>query len=539
MRTTTNLEETNTERDPGRWMALYSVIVAVLAVILDGALMGLIAPAIAQDLGVDAATIGLISSISMLMLAAFILGGGTLGDIYGRKRFLSYGLIGVAVTSFLAMVAPGAALLIPVRALSGIMAALVNPLALAIIMVSFDKEERPKALGLYGAALGGAAGLGTIVISFLNQQAGWRATFALILLLAVVGFIMVRRFVQESKAGGSKHVDWIGILLAAAGLFAVVYGINQAASQGFGSPAVLVPVCIGAVLLVVLVLYSKRTTEPALRISLFQNKVFSVGVLLFLLMGFSSTGAYFQLSTYLQSLQRVSPIQAALTLLPYTLSLLVFAILAGGWVGRFPQRLLIAGGLAMMTVGLALMALFLSPTAGFWVFLLPLVLLGGGFNIANIPRINTVLATAPPELAGAASATNNASIQLGNSLGIAVMGALFQGIARNAYTSDLTELGLGTAEIERSVEVLAAWLKANAGEVAAQFGITVQQIEGVIDHYQRAYTTGVAQVLLIGAAVVAVGAILAWFTFQKRAETRSQEPAPVSADDEFYKKPVD
>jgi MFS family permease len=85
------LKETNTERDPSRWMTLYSVIVAVLAVTLDGALMGLIAPAVAQDLGADAATIGLISSISMLMLAAFILGGGTLGDIYGRKRFLSYG----------------------------------------------------------------------------------------------------------------------------------------------------------------------------------------------------------------------------------------------------------------------------------------------------------------------------------------------------------------------------------------------------------------------------------------------------------------
>jgi MFS family permease len=315
------------------------------------------------------------------------------------------------------------------------MAALVNPLALAIIMVSFDKEERPKALGLYGAALGGAAGLGTIVISFLNQQAGWRATFG--------------------------------------GLFAVVYGINQAAAQGFGSPVVLVPVGIGAVLLVLLVLYSKRTTEPALRISLFQNKTFAVGVLLFLMMGFSSMGPYmgfssmgpyFQLSTYLQSLQRVSPIQAALTLLPYTLSLLVFGILAGGWVGRFPNRLLIAGGLALMMLALAALALWLNPAVGFWVYLVPLVLLGAGFSIANIPRMNAVLATAPPELAGAASATNNASLQLGSSLGIAVMGALFQGIARNAYTSDLTELGLGTAEIERSVEVLAAWLKANAGD---------------------------------------------------------------------------
>jgi DHA2 family multidrug resistance protein-like MFS transporter len=212
----------------------------------------------------------------------------------------------------------------------------------------------------------------------------------------------------------------------------------------------------------------------------------------------------------------VSPIQAALTLLPYTLSLFVFAILAGGWVGKRPNRFLIGGGLALMTLGLAAMALLLSPAAGFWVYLVPLILLGGGFNIANIPRMNAVLATAPPELAGAASATNNASLQLGSSLGIAVMGALFQGLARNAYSTQLTALGLETAEIERSVEVLATWLKANAGDVAAQFGITAQQLEGVITNYQDAYTTGVAQVLLIGAAVVAVGVILAWPTFRTR-----------------------
>lgn len=516
MTTTTDPKDMTSERDPGRWMALYSVIVAVLAVILDGALMGLIAPAVAQDLGASAATIGLISSMSMLMLAAFILGGGTLGDIYGRKRFLSYGLIGVTITSVLAMVAPAAAMLVPVRALAGIMAAVVNPLALAIIMVTFDKEERPKALGLYGAALGIVGGLGTIIIAFLNQQFGWRATFGLIILLAVVGFIMVSRFVQESKAGGAKRVDWIGILLTAGGLFGIVYGINQAAARGFGSPAVLVPVGIGAVLLVVLVLYSKRTKEPALRLSLFQNKIFAVGVLLFLMMGFASMGAFFQLSTYLQSLQKVSPIQASLTLLPYTLSLFVFAILAGGWVGKFANRFLIGGGLALMTLGLAAMALLLSPAAGFWVYLVPLVLLGGGQSIANIPRMSAVLATAPPELAGAASATNNASTQLGSSLGIAVMGALFQGLARKTYFSDLTELGLDQATIQKSVDVLTAWLKTNSGDVASQFGITVQQLEGVISEYQHAYTSGVVQVLWVGAAVIAVGAVLAWFTFQKK-----------------------
>jgi len=137
-------------RDPDRWMVLAAAIVAVLATVLDGALMGLIAPAVAADLGTDAATIGLISSINVLMMAAFILGGGTLGDIYGRKRFLMYGLIGIIITSALAFLASSATILIPVRALAGIMAALVNPLALAIITVTFDAQERPKALGLPG-----------------------------------------------------------------------------------------------------------------------------------------------------------------------------------------------------------------------------------------------------------------------------------------------------------------------------------------------------------------------------------------------------
>jgi hypothetical protein len=107
---------------------------------------------------------------------------------------------------------------------------------------------------------------------------------------------------------------------------------------------------------------------------------------------------------------------------------------------------------------------------------------------------------------------------LGSSLGIAAMGALFQGFARNAYTSDLRALGLGAAEIEKSVDVLRAWLETNAGDVAAQFGITVQQLEGVIGNYQNAYTTGVTQVLWIGAALVGAGAVLAWFTFQKKRE---------------------
>jgi len=497
-------------------MALYAVLVATLATVLDGALLGLIAPSVKQDLGVNDATMSLMAAISMLMLAAFIFGGGTLGDIYGRKRFLNYGLIGLIVTSILAFVVPSAGLLIPVRALAGIMAALVNPLAMAIIVVTFDNQERPKALGLYGASLGIAGGLGTIVIAFLNGQFGWRSTFGLVLALALIGFLMVSRFVKESKASGSKRVDWLGIFLTAVGLFGIVYGINQAGLAGFASSQVLVPVGIGAVSLVILVFYSRNAKDPALQLSLFKNKVFSSGILLMILIGFASMGPFFQLSTYLQALQKVPPLQASLTLLPYTLALFAFAILAGGWVGKYSNQRLITGGMVLMVLGLVAMGFLLNRSAGFLVYLLPMILLGGGQSIANVPRMSAVLATAPPELAGAASATNNASVSLGGSLGIAIMGVLFQGFARNTYFTDLAEKGLDQATIQKSVEVLSTWLKVNSGDVAAQFGITVQQLEGVIAEYQHAFTSGVSQVLWIGASVAALGAMLAWFSFGKK-----------------------
>lgn len=143
---------------------------------------------------------------------------------------------------------------------------------------------------------------------------------------------------------------------------------------------------------------------------------------------------------------------------------------------------------------------------------------GGGQSIANVPRMNATLATVPPELAGAASATDNASIQLGSALGIAIMGALFQNIAPKTYLTDLAARGLTGEQIDKSVEVLNAWLDINAGDVASQFGITVQQLEGVISYYQHASTSGVGQVLWVGAAVLAIGAVLAWLTFKQKEE---------------------
>jgi MFS family permease len=202
-------------------------------------------------------------------------------------------------------------------------------------------------------------------------------------------------------------------------------------------------------------------------------------------------------------------------LLPNSLALFVFSILAGRWVGKYSTQKMISGGLLVLALGLILMNFWLTPDAGFMAYLLPLVLMGAGYSVANTPRFSVVLPSAPPELAGAVSATNNASLKLGSAFGIAVMGAFFQSIARNTYISDRVEASVQTADIRRSAEVIGAWLQTNSGNVAGEFGITVQQLEGVIGNYQNTFTTGTAQALL-------VAAVVAWFTYREgRSETQT------------------
>jgi MFS family permease len=198
------------KRDPGRWLVLFACIAAVLMVVIDSVILNLIVPSIQKDFNASQSTIGLMASISTLMLAAFTLGGGTLGDLYGRRRFILIGTGGMVAAAILSMLAPSAESLIGIRGLDGIFEALVSPLALAIITVTFDSEERPKALSIYGAALGIMGGLSSLIAQSLNQAFGWRSTFTLTIALGILTIFLISRFVRESKAAGSHKLDGMG-----------------------------------------------------------------------------------------------------------------------------------------------------------------------------------------------------------------------------------------------------------------------------------------------------------------------------------------
>ncbi|XWK89352.1 MAG: MFS transporter [Phormidium sp.] len=500
------------QRDRGRWMVLFACIVAVLMVAIDSGILTLIVPAIQKDLNAPQATIGLMSSISTLMLAAFILGGGTLGDIYGRRRLILIGTGGIVAAAILSMLASSAGALIGIRAMDGVCQALVNPLALAIITITFDQEERPKAIGIYGATLGIMGGFSSLAIQYFNQAFGWRSVFTLVIGLGLLTIFLMLRFVSESKAPGSRQLDWQGILLCAVGLFTLIYGISQASGNGgFFSAGVLIPGIIGLIILGIFIWWEARVESPALELSLFQKPAFSLGNLLILLFSFAQTGVFFHLSNYFQVLLKKSPVESALMLLPLTLALFVFNIISGTLVNRFGMRSLIVTGTAMFALAMFLFSRLISPDLTLWTLLIPMLLLGAGMAIANIPRMNALLSSAPPNLAGVASATNNAFMQLGNAMGVAVTVALVTTFGRNYYLGELTKAGLNEERIRKVNELLQKVLSSDLPSISSQFAIPEQQMKGLVGNYQAAFTTGVTQMMLVSAIALFLAAILSWF----------------------------
>lgn len=500
-------------------MVLFACIIAVLMVAIDSGILNLIVPSIQKDLNASQATIGLLSSISTLMLAAFILGGGTLGDMYGRRRFILIGTGGIVASGILSMLAPTAGSLIGIRALDGVFQAFVNPLSLAILTVTFDDEERPKALGIYGATLGILGGFSSLAIQFFNQSFGWRSVFLLTIGLGLITIFLMLRFVSESRAAGSRKLDWLGILLCAAGLFALIYGISQASGEGgFFSSAVLLPVIAGLIILGLFIGWESKVESPALELSLFRKPAFSLGALLILLFSFAQTSVFFHLSNYFQVLLQKTPVQSALMLLPLTLSLFCFSLVSGSIVNRFKSRTLIVSGTLLFALALFFFSRLISPTLSIWTLLIPMLLLGAGYAIANIPRMNAMLSSAPPALAGTASATNNAVVQLGNAMGIAVTVALVTTFGRNYYRGELTKAGLNSEQISQANDLLKKVLSSDIPSIASQYAIAQEKLEGLVGNYQAAFTTGVSQMFLVAAIVLILAAIVVRFKFRVDAQ---------------------
>jgi EmrB/QacA subfamily drug resistance transporter len=416
----------------GRWVVVATVLGSGMAS-LDATVVGIALPRIARDFHGSVADLQWIVGVYLLTLAGLLLLGGALGDRYGRRRVFSVGVVWFAVSSAACGLAPSVGFLIAARALQGVGGALLTPGSLAILQASFAPGDRARAIGAWSGFGGVAGAIGPFVGGWLIAAVSWRAIFFLNLPLAAAVLILTARHVPESlDPDAPRRVDLLGAALATAGLVGLTYGLVEAPARGWTSPAVLACLVLAAAAMVGFLVTEATEATPLVPLEMFASRLFNATNLVTFAVYGALGGALFLLPVHLQQVARYTPTKAGAALLPITFIMLALSARSGALAARIGPRLQMTAGPLVVGTGLALMVR-INASGGYLSHVLPaVVVLGLGLAITVAPLTATVLAAAPTERAGVASAINNDVARTAGLIAVAVLPAA-AGITGDSY----------------------------------------------------------------------------------------------------------
>jgi EmrB/QacA subfamily drug resistance transporter len=416
----------------GRWVIAATVLGSGMAM-LDGTVVGIALPAIGREFDAGVSTLQWVVTAYTLTLAGLLLLGGSLGDRFGRRRVFVIGSIWFAVASVVCGLAPNSATLVGARALQGVGAALLTPGSLAIIQASFASDDRSKAIGAWSGLGGVAAAIGPFVGGWLISAVSWRLIFFINLPVAVAVTMISTRHVPESRDPSAVGpLDALGATLVTLGLIGVVYGLIEGPALGWGSPICVAALLGGVLALVAFVFVESRQAQPIMPLELFRSKQFSAANAVTFALYAGLAGALFLLPVELQEVAGYSPVEAGAALLPVTLLMLTLSARSGAWAARIGPRLQMSVGPVVAGIGLALLTRA-TGSGGYVADVLPgVVVLGLGLATTVAPLTSTVLAAAPAEHSGVASAINNDVARTASLVAVAVLPAI-SGISGSSY----------------------------------------------------------------------------------------------------------
>ncbi|GHD92383.1 MFS transporter [Streptomyces naganishii] len=415
-----------------RLLVLAICCMSLLIVSLDNTVLNVALPSLQRDL--HAQTSGLQWTIDAytLVLASLLMLAGSTADRIGRKRVFMAGLVVFGLGSLLCSLAPSLELLVVFRMVQAVGGSMLNPVAMSIITNTFtDPRERARAIGAWGAVVGISMAAGPLVGGLLVESVGWRSIFWVNLPVGLAALLLTLRFVPESRAPKARRPDPAGQALVIALFGALTYSIIEAPDSGL--TAVLPFAAIALAALLGLLWYEPRRDEPLIDLRFFRSAPFS-GATVIAVSAFAALGGFLFLSTlYLQNVRGLNALHAGLWMLPMATPAFLCAPLSGRLVGSRGPRLplLIAG--AAMTASAVLFAAFEAETSN-GTLALGYVLFGIGFGFVNAPITNTAVSGMPRAQAGVAAAVASTSRQLGQTLGVAVVGALLaSGVGSSPY----------------------------------------------------------------------------------------------------------
>lgn len=406
-----------------KWKALAVLGIAYLMVVLDVSIVNVALSAVAEDLTFNPADLQWIVSGYALTFGGFLLLGGRMGDILGRRRIFVAGLIAFAIFSLACGLATEPWMLITARILQGAGAALLSPSVFSIVSVTFDEgAERNKALGVLGAIAGSGAAIGVLLGGVLTEYASWRWCFLINVPIAIVALFLVPKFVQESRTEGqSRNFDSLGAVLVTGSLMMLVYGLTQANSKGWGSGETLGFLIGSAVVMGVFLWVEHRGKAPLVPLGFFRNRTASGANVIGFGLGTIVFGMFLLLSLYMPYVLGYSTLKTGLAYLAVALTAVVASGAAQALVTKISIKIALVIGMGLLGAGL-LWFTQLSPDGEYVTHLLPgFLLIGVGLGFSFVPVSIAALAGVQPQEAGLASGLINTSQQVGGALGVAVL----------------------------------------------------------------------------------------------------------------------
>ncbi|MFD5398858.1 MFS transporter [Streptomyces sp. NPDC127097] len=488
-----------------RWAILSTLMLSLLIVVLDNSILNVAMKTIATPapagLGATQSELEWAINSYTLVFAGLLFTAGLLGDRVGRKKILLFGLAVFGAGSVLAGVSGSPAELITFRAVMGLGGAFVMPATLAILMNVFERDEQPRAIGIWAGGVGIAIAVGPIAGGLLLDHFWWGSVFMInapIVLLSLVAMVVL---VPDSRDPHPGRMDPFGVLLSVVGLVLLVYGIIKGGQLAdFSDPQVVGTVVGGLVVLTVFVLHQKRSDHPSIDISYFRTPAFSAAIAAIALVFFALMGVSFFAVFYIQSVRGFSPLQAGLLFLPLAAAQLLFAPRARLAVDRYGARAVCT--FSMFVVADTMLGLLLlNEATPIWIMEALLFLQGAGMAHIMPPATVAVMQSLPREKAGSASALNNVFRQVGGTLGVAVLGSLLSTSYRDGIEDTLDAVpGLPAAARHAAGESIEATLG-----LADRMGPAGRPLAAAADdafiHAMHVTALGSAVVALIGALV--------------------------------------
>lgn len=459
-----------------RTSILVTCCLSVFIVTIDSTAVNLALPSISRDMGASTSQLQWVIDAYLLVLASLMLLSGSMADRLGRRRVFSLGLLMFGLGSALCSAAVSPGMLIATRALQAIGGSMLNPVAMSIVTNTYpNPRQRARAIGVWGAVVGIGMATGPLIGGALVDAIDWRAVFWVNIPVVVVALVLVHVIVPESVGTAGRRVDVVGQVLGILTMAALSYAIITGGEKGFGHILVLISGAIGIVALLAFIAAEKRTAEPLLDLHYFHSIPFTaatvVAVLLFL--GFS--GFMFVATLYLQDDLGQSPLRAGLLTMPVALGNALLAPVSGRMVGRWGPRPSMVSGAVGLAVG-GVMLTFLGAGTPLWYFVLAGFFIGGANGVANSAITNTAVSGMPAAQSGVAASIASTGRQVGQSLGVAILGAsLNAGLTGHAAFTDAARPGwfivIGVAVVIGLLGALAGSPRARASEasVVAQF----------------------------------------------------------------------